>query len=104
MPLREVLSALGELSIVAISQVADESVCVNSFGCLLHRFSGNAGVTQCDIFVDRTREYVEILQNNADSTAKIVGVDLVEVNAIKENLPIVEIVEASKQTDQCAFA
>ena len=46
----------------------------------------------------------KVLQHDAYATAQIAGVNPVEVDTIKEYLAIVEIVEASEQPDQSAFA
>ncbi len=102
--LRQVLAALREHRVVAVGQRADEPVGVDGARGVHRALARNRRVAERDVVVDRPGEDVEILQHHADAAAQVAGVDVVQVDAVEEDLAVGEIVETPQQPDERALA
>ncbi len=58
------------------------------------------GISQPDIIQDRSRKDVEVLKHNTDSLPECLAAIPIDVNAIKINHAIVNIIESHQKADE----
>ncbi len=98
------LPALPDLRIVAVGLTGDEIVGVRGFGRRHYLFDGRAGLGVADVLGDGAVKQKGVLKHDADLRAQIVLADALDIHAVHQNLPGIDIVEAAQQVNGGGFA
>ena len=100
----DVRGVLVEHGVVALGQGAHEVVDVGGLGGGDDLLVGRARLAVGDVVADRAGEQPGVLQHHAERAAHLVAGEVAVVDAVEEDAPGVDLVEAHEQVDDGGLA
>ncbi len=104
LPDRQRRAALGDRALVSERHPFDEAVGVHRRRRTPDIVIADRRVAKANVVGNRSGEQVDVLQHQAEQPAQLVERQLADVDAVDENPPAADVVEAQQQVDQRRLA
>ena len=101
---REVVAALPHFLVQAMVQLVDEVIGVDVVTDAADLLVRDALLPQDDVAADGAGEEEHVLQHLAKMAAQRGNLDLADVDAVNQNLTLLELIIAADERQNCAFA
>ena len=102
--LTQIRSVITQHGIVSVWQSADKAVCIGQFRCCNDLLVCSIQLSITDIILHCSSEKVSILKYDPHGTAQICFFDLVDIDAVISDLPILDIIETVQKIGYGSFS